>query len=519
MLTAQYHPFTAWRPDDHWENEGAVTTLSNLMPTSYGYTVIRNNVDAIPASTFPNSVFPEYVGNAWKVRLVDGTYKIVAAHAGAGTVEFSSDFVQRTSLLFPDTVTDPFELASIAQWGNDTIITTLANGMQIRDAAGVANFAPLGGGSPRAKLITTIAPNFVMAANYQVGIVTTPDGWWCSAIGNHLSWTPSTATQAANGRLLGTSGPIRALATLGDRVIAYKDRAIYIGQYVGAPVIWRWSELPGRAGAISNSAVASTGGVHYYRSADGFYKFDGNQVTPIDDGIRNYFNELFFQTGTAPGRFSVQAQVDDYTQTIRFHCYYKAVSDVADTANRRDLTHAFIYHIPTGRWGHNTTNTRRPVLNLGNGSGGLGEHDLFAVSTNFGGLPSTLIQVNTRDVQTRWQAGSIGGQLITADYTDAQLARVIPRADLPLGSTMTYYRDEVPFYRPSSGTPTQTQLQTTYAPVMTATTGLALNPAMKSFDYRANSREHRFEFVLPADSPQKTRLQGYTVQFAQAGRP
>jgi len=67
-----------------------------------------------------------------------------------------------------------------------------------------------------------------------------PDGWWCSGLFNQAVWTPSVATQCANGRLVTAPGRITAMRELGDDVVAYKARSMFLGRYVGPPIVWSW---------------------------------------------------------------------------------------------------------------------------------------------------------------------------------------------------------------------------------------------------------------------------------------
>lgn len=119
-------------------------------------------------------------------------------------------------------------------------ITLAANRTQIIGAsASGAGFVDIAG-SPSA-LILVPAAGFVMALNINgMGMGDIPDGWGCSGIRDHTVWTPAAATQCAAGRLLDSPGAIRAGAALGSDVVAYKSSSMYLGRYVGPPVIWAW---------------------------------------------------------------------------------------------------------------------------------------------------------------------------------------------------------------------------------------------------------------------------------------
>jgi hypothetical protein len=70
----------------------------------------------------------------------------------------------------------------------------------------------------------------------------------------------------------------RPQLTLGDYVVAYKQRAIFVGVFVGTPVVWQWNLIPGgEAGAVGQEAVCDIGGAHFIVSNDNFWLFDGTR--------------------------------------------------------------------------------------------------------------------------------------------------------------------------------------------------------------------------------------------------
>ena len=62
------------------------------------------------------------------------------------------------------------------------------------------------------------------------------------------AWTPDIATQAANGTLGDTPGPVVAAHALGANLLVYKQRATYLATYLGPPVIWSFQLLADDAG-------------------------------------------------------------------------------------------------------------------------------------------------------------------------------------------------------------------------------------------------------------------------------
>ena len=71
-------------------------------------------------------------------------------------------------------------------------------------------------------------------------------------------------------------------------MVVYKERAMYIGVYVGPPAIWEFREIPGETGALSQEAIVNVGTSedprHIFMGNDDFYSFDGARPVPLGDG-------------------------------------------------------------------------------------------------------------------------------------------------------------------------------------------------------------------------------------------
>lgn len=129
-----------------------------------------------------------------------------------------------------------------------------------------------------------------MALNINgMGLGDAPDGWGCSGIRDQTIWTPSVSTQCAAGRLLDSPGAIRAGAALGSDVVAYKNTSMYVGRYVGPPIIWAWQRVPGDIGCSGAESVVVVGTQHFFIGPSDFYVFDGTVPRPIGAPVREWF--------------------------------------------------------------------------------------------------------------------------------------------------------------------------------------------------------------------------------------
>ncbi len=167
-----------------------------------------------------------------------------------------------------------------------------------------------------------------------------PDGWHCSAVFDHTDWTPSNTTQANKGRLVATPGPLTAGARLGEYAVAYKGRSMFIGQYVGAPVVWDWTQISGGdAGCVGKKAICDVDGTHFFVGEDNFWLFDGTRPVPLADGtLREWF-----QANSNPSfRFLIECVYNRAANQVWIF-YPSAASETLD--------HTLVYHVKSKKWG------------------------------------------------------------------------------------------------------------------------------------------------------------------------
>lgn len=255
-------------------------------------------------------------------RLLEMTLPAAVTDRSKGSTDYSASTTQWT----------------MAAYGNAMIACNYYDPVQVSTSGA---FADLTGSPPKAQLVATNM-GFVMLADYDDGTNQYGDGWWCSALGNYTSWAPSLATQAANGRLLATPGRIRALVSLRDSIVAYKDDSIYIGDYVGDTVngvIWEWRLVSHNVGCSSAHGVAVYNDVHYFLHKTGIYTFDGAQVSNIGFAVHK---EIINRVGDFAMLANAQIGIDDVNGVVYF-AFPLADSSVLDLG--------LSLNINTGLWG------------------------------------------------------------------------------------------------------------------------------------------------------------------------
>lgn len=257
---------------------------------------------------------------------------------------------------------------SYTQFGNATIASNLTDTMQ-RSASG--SFADIAT-APKAKIVFSVG-SFVMALNTSDATYgVSQNRWWCCATFDETNWTPSVTVLCATGQLVSAPGQITAGGKLGDYAVAYKDKAIFLGQFVGAPSVWDWAQVPGGdAGCVGQDAWTDIGGAHFIVGQDNLWLFDGSRPVPIGVG---QVREWFYANSNPSYRYKIQCIFD--RQTNRVWIFYPST-------NSTTLDSAMVYHLATKQFGLVTINIEA-VLNYI--SAGVTIDGLSSISSTIDGL-------------------------------------------------------------------------------------------------------------------------------------
>lgn len=221
-----------------------------------------------------------------------------------------------------------------AQFGDATLATNRSNNLQRSIGSGFTDVAT----APKAEIVFTVGA-FVMALNVNDG-AEKPDGWACCAAYDDTSWTPNLATQATAGRLVATAGRLTAGMRLGEYAVAYKQRSIYLGQYVGAPTVWNWMQVPGgEAGCVGKEAICDIGGAHFFVGDDNIWIFDGTRPIAVADGS---VRQWFFENCSPQYRYRTICTFDRQKNLV-WVFFPSNSSSTPDSA--------IVYHVVGKRWG------------------------------------------------------------------------------------------------------------------------------------------------------------------------
>jgi hypothetical protein len=312
-------------PDVDSTTPGIITECANLIPFEAG-------MEGAPTGETLSDV-PALISECYGAAVVTDLSGVRRILAGTATKlwELSSGvWTDVSGLVYGASLDKPW---TIEQFGNTALASNRSNPIQ-RSTGGV--FASIAG-APRAEVIFSVGAQ-VMALNVNDG-ADKQDGWHCSALNDDTDWTPSLTTQAASGRLVSTSGAIKAGARLGEYAVAYKAKSIYVGQYVGSPSIWDWVQAPGgSAGCVGPEALCDIGGSHFLVGEDNIWIFDGRTPIPVADHIRLWFYE------DANPTYLYRTKCVFDKQANRVWVFYpSSSSETCDSA--------IVYHLLTKQWG------------------------------------------------------------------------------------------------------------------------------------------------------------------------
>jgi hypothetical protein len=332
-------PLTGFSPDLDPTAPGVIAECDNLIPTLKGMagapTPVDAGADALPSAcrgaavlSLLNNARRVFAGTQTQLLELTGTSFVDQSRAGGYTGSSENRW-------------------RFAQFGNVSLACNQTEQIQVSTGTTFADIAQ----APHARIIET-ASGFILAFGLNDTYVggDRPDAWACSGLYDYATWTPAATNQAAFGYLLDTPGEIRAAKRLGKDVAVYKERSTYLGRYVGPPVVWAFDLIAANAGAICQEAVIDTGTAHLFIGRDDFWMFDGTVPKPIGAPVKQWF----FAHSDSTYRQNIRAYFDQY-QNVAWWFYPANGTGGA-------LSHAIVYNLNNGRWGHVTLNIQSVLL-------------------------------------------------------------------------------------------------------------------------------------------------------------
>lgn len=340
-------PVLGFSPDIEAPTPGVLMDCSQFIPYQSG-------MESAPSVQTPSDVpaLAAACSGAAVVTLLDGTRRILAGTTTKLYEVTAGSWADESRTVGGAYTGGSDSRWSFAQFGNSTVAANRADAMQRSTGSGIA-FADIAT-APKAEIVFSVGA-FVMALNVDDG-ADKPDGWHCCAAYDETDWTASVTTQATKGRLVATPGELTAGLRLGDYAIAYKSQSIYMGQYVGSPVVWDWILVPGGgAGCVGKEAVCDIDGAHFFVGEDNFWLFDGTRPVPVGDSqIRQWFSD-----NSDPANLYKTKCVYDRQQNRVWIFYPSAGSSTCDSA--------LVYHLKSKQFGRANRTVEAVLSYVGSG--------------------------------------------------------------------------------------------------------------------------------------------------------
>jgi hypothetical protein len=322
-------PLLGFTPDAPTTTPGILLDCSNFIPYEAG-------MEAAPTpSAYSDALAAECRGSDVLSKL-DGSRRVFAG-SSSNLYELSGTSWSSVSRAGGYTLSGDTQW-SFAQFGDTSLAACSECVIQSSSVGAFANLT-----APQAKVIVSALSSgggFVLAFNTIDGTFgTSPDRWWCCALNDATTWTPSVATQATTGRLIGGDGAITAASSLGpDRVVAFKSNSLFVGAYTGPPTVWSWTEVKD-FGCAGQNAVADIGTSLFVVDADDIYIFDGARPQSVNK-LRSWFNQ------DCSGTYRFKTVVRYYSQKDTVWIWY-----VSAGSGTGALDSCIVYHLRSNQWG------------------------------------------------------------------------------------------------------------------------------------------------------------------------
>jgi len=311
-----------------YRNPGCLTA-NNVIPFGDGYKplnsleVVSNALNTRPQglSTLTSS---------------DGTIKVVAGDSSKLYLLDNSSFTDVSK-------SGGYTVSTLGQWsftifGNRIIAAAIGQNIQSYVIGTSTEFADLV--SLQTKFVTTVKDFLVTGYNADQSQRVR----W-SAINDPTDFTISQTTQSDYQDLVGDHGQLQMIKG-GEYLVAFMERAIYRGDYVGTPLIFQFTKVDSNIGVMKSGSVVQQGNVYYFLAEDGFYMFNGRSSVPIG---ANKINKFFFNDLSTAYSDRISGAVDPRNQLI--------VWAYPSTSSTGELDKVIIYNYVTQRWSTGSVST------------------------------------------------------------------------------------------------------------------------------------------------------------------
>ena len=324
--------FGEWMPDQP-SISGALVDAKNVVSQALGYGPFPTaaTFSAAASENLTTLVAGKTPANATKLFAAGSTKIFDVSGVGALTN------VSKTGGYTPNASGDRFRFT---QFGNAIIGTNNSDPIQVYTLGTSTAFADLSGSAPKCKFFTVVRDFVVTALTTESSTVYPARVRW-SGINDETTWGSSQVTQADfqdipdGGQIVGIRG--------GEFGLVLMEKGISRMSYIGTPFIFQFDNISRGKGCIAAGSIAQVQGVTFFLSDDGFYSFDGQQVTAIGS---EKVDRWFFANADESGFDSMSAAIDPVRKLV--------IWNFKTTFAQRKLV---IYNFRTQKWTYGDAGT------------------------------------------------------------------------------------------------------------------------------------------------------------------
>ena len=480
---------TGYAPDIDQTSEGIITDCTAFIPTEKGMQGAPSAIDAGAALLASACV------GAVSTRKLDNSFRVFAGTSTKLYEKTAATWTDQTRLVGGNYTLGADNIWRFSQFGDTTLAVSKTEILQFSNSTVFADVT----GAPKASIVETVGNFVFLFDTLEATYGDSPNRWWCAAQNNYTDWVPAIATQCATGILVSAPSRVSAAKKFGDQIVAYKERAMYMGSYVGAPQIWSWVQIQGDAGCSSNEAVVNVGTsdspVHIFMGADDFWRFDGSRPVPLGSPLRKtVFADLYLAYAS-----KIKTLHDRINSRVYF--FYPSNNGTGK------LDKCVVYHYRENRWGRDDRSIQVVMEYL---SGGI-TWDTIPFSS-WDTITSTLTwdspfwtqgalapaYFDTSNRLNTLTGAAVNSSFTTGDIGDdnqySLLSRIKPKwLTKPTSASLSNY------YKDSEGD----------ALILDAVTTMSIS----RFDVLNSSRWHRFKFDMVGDCT----LNSYDIDYELDG--
>lgn len=330
-----------WMPDAYASQEGLMTDVVNLIPSTDGYCGVKSFKE-LPSTPVPDFAYNCNPSSAETFILPDG--RIITVVGTDNNLYLRSSGQEWENVSKVEDEYTPGYRWKFVLFGNLIIATNFYDPVQCLDLDDSdGKFGDLSASAPKARDLAIVNEFLVLVGTNDSYDGDRPQRIWWSPIGNPQgTWVPDQTTMCDYQDIFSGSY-ITGIVGGEDALILLRDALVRM-TFVGSPVVFQFQTITTDFGNIGYSTYAQAEGSVFFLSASGFKQITNGGFESIGLGkVDNFAVSDTLGLAMADSIAAVDA---------RNSCIWWAYRDkTARAEESKGTTKALVYHYPTKRWG------------------------------------------------------------------------------------------------------------------------------------------------------------------------